>query len=80
ERQPLTIIPTPRRSFSQVPPPNSSARDSFVYRPMDGSGSHVTTLADMSPLGSSQIQQRQSRFGDVNASASLLERNRQDDK
>ncbi|CAF3914644.1 unnamed protein product [Rotaria magnacalcarata] len=80
ERQPLTIIPTPRRSFSQVPPPNSSTRDSFVYRPMDGSGSHVTTLADMSPLGSSQIQQRQSRFGDVNASASLLERNRQDDK
>ncbi|CAF3713442.1 unnamed protein product [Rotaria socialis] len=80
ERQPSTITPTPRRSFSRVPPPNSSTRDSFVYRPIDGSRSHVTTLDDMSPLGSNQIQQRQSRFGDVNASASLPERNRQDDK
>ncbi|CAF0900929.1 unnamed protein product [Rotaria sordida] len=75
EQQSSIVIPTPRRNFGRVPLSNLSTLDNNVYR--HGNGSDGSILDDMAPLVSNQ---RQPRPGDVNASASLPEYNRYNDK
>ncbi|CAF0898920.1 unnamed protein product [Rotaria sordida] len=75
EQQSSIVIPTPRRDFGRVPLSNLSTLDNNVYR--HGNGSDGSILDDMAPLVSNQ---RQPRPGDVNASASLPEYNRYNDK
>ncbi|CAF4896812.1 unnamed protein product [Rotaria sp. Silwood1] len=71
QEQSSIVIPAPRRSFGGVPSSHSATFDNSVYR--NGGGNNGNILDDMAPLVSNQ---RQSRPGDVSASASLPEYNR----
>lgn len=67
ERQSSTVIPPPRRSFGRVPQLETTVRDNGLYRRNDGVGR--SSGDDMTPLILNPP--RRSRPGDVNASASL---------
>lgn len=73
-QQPI-VIPTSRRSIGRPPPLEPVVHDNRVYRRSSGSNGD-----EVAPLISNQNLQRARRSGDVNASASLPEYNRPNDK
>jgi hypothetical protein len=70
-QQPPTAVPLPRRSTGRAPTLESTVRDNDLYR---------RNGAETAPFISNSNQQRQPRPGDVNASASLPEYNRPNDR